>query len=358
MGSASASLSAPAALAQADGPRGWIQSPAFDLALFTLAPLSAFPIIWAGRIPGGDTLALLSLFLVAIPHYMSSFTFYLGDDNVAYYRTRRLAFFAGPVLIFAAVVALRLSGHHRPVQSTMFVWNIWHVALQSAGILAIYRRLGGGPPGERRVAMTAILATNATMAFWALDRYPPLYLLLVAVHPLVPTLLPAVALPVGAGALGVLLYRIGRRTRPIGPAEAGFLATSLLLFHPYLWVPQTDRATFAMLMGHFIQYLAIVWLLNHRKYAGARGSPRQRLLGWISARAVTVLAAIAVTGAAFWAADRATTALGIGMAYVIVWNAMTLVHFYVDGMVWAFRQPHVRQTVGPFLLPRERMVAP
>src|SRR5260370_27542006 len=47
-------------------------------------------------------------------------------------------------------------------------------------------------------------------------------------------------------------------------------------------VRDSDLATFGMLMGHFVQYLGIVWLLNRRKYFAAEGSGRQRLLSSIS----------------------------------------------------------------------------
>src|SRR2546421_3430239 len=38
----------------------------------------------------------------------------------------------------------------------------------------------------------------------------------------------------------------------------------------------------SMLMGHFVQYLALVWLLNRRKYASSRGSAREQALGFVS----------------------------------------------------------------------------
>src|SRR6266513_770447 len=82
------------------------------------------------------------------PHYVSSFSFYLGDENLAYYRTRRLAFFAGPVLILIGVMALRLTKLDAAVQSSLYVWNVFHVSMQSAGILALYRRLHGGSLSE------------------------------------------------------------------------------------------------------------------------------------------------------------------------------------------------------------------
>ncbi len=348
----------PAETAAGAAHRGWIHSPAFDLALFILSPLAGLCVLWANaELPGGAQVVLAATYLVAIPHYLSSFTFFLGDDNLAYYRTRRLAFFAGPLAIVAAVAVLRVLELHQPVQVAMFVWNVWHVAMQSAGIATIYRQLNGGPPGERGPARLAILGVNASMAFWYVDRFPPLYDLLAAVHPLAPWALRAVCLPVGAAALAVLLWRMARRPRPVAPAEGAFLATSLLLFHPYLWVEDANLATFGMLMGHFLQYLAIVWLLNHRKYSAAPGSSRQRFLGRVSAEPVLILAAIAAMGITFYAANRLSVIMGAPMTYVVAWNALTLVHFYIDGLVWAFRDPFVRRTVGPYLIPSMR-VAP
>ena len=338
-----------------DGSRpapAWIQSSAFDLGLFTLSPLAGLAVALAAlHMPWGNSVVVATTFLVAIPHYMSSFTFFLGDDNLPYYRSRWVAFFAGPIAILLAVIALRATGNHAPVQITMFVWNIYHVARQSSGIQSLYRRLNRGDRDERWPAEYAILGVNAAMAFWFIDRYPPLHGALAAIHPSLPEWPRWIAAAVGAAALAVLWARIRRRARPVTLPEGAFLASSLLLFHPYLWVENMELATFSMLMGHFIQYLAIVWLLNRRKYAGASGSKHQRLLGWFSRDLRTVATAIVAIGTFFYLFDRATATLGVGMVYVTLWNAMTLMHFYVDGLVWAFRTPHVQSTVGAYLAP-------
>jgi hypothetical protein len=39
--------------------------------------------------------------------------------------------------------------------------------------------------------------------------------------------------------------------------------------------------------------------------------------------------------------------------YLIV----ALEHFYLDGLIWSFRRPHVRQTMLPFLLRRPARVS-
>src|SRR5580693_6906272 len=164
-GGQDAGLTVARPLASAQNKRGWIQSSQFDLSLFTLSPLVGLLVILPVLVsPKGMHVYIAATYLIAIPHYVSSFSFYLGDENLVHYRTRRFAFFAGPVLIFIVVMALRLTKIDAAVQSTLYVWNVYHVSLQSAGILSLYRRLNHGSLSEARYARLAILAVNATLA--------------------------------------------------------------------------------------------------------------------------------------------------------------------------------------------------
>src|SRR5207244_11856339 len=99
---------------------GSVYSRRIDMSLITLsriaALLSILPVLLS---PKGVHVYIAATYLIAIPHYVSSFSFYLGDENLAYYRTRRLAFFAGPVLILIGVMALRLTKLDAAVQSSL-----------------------------------------------------------------------------------------------------------------------------------------------------------------------------------------------------------------------------------------------
>ncbi len=332
--------------------RGWIESRAFDLALFTLSPLAGLLIVALQRMTKlGSAAGVLAVYFVGIPHYLSTFTFYLGDQNRDHYRLRWAAFFLGPLIIFASVLTLRALDVAGIVQSIIFTWNIYHVSLQSAGFLSLYRRLNGGELKEKRWAQLMILSVNATMAFWFLRYFSPLYDLLVRVHPSAPIVLRwlclATALVAGSG----YAYHLSRRPGAVRAPEKAFLISSLLLFHPYLWLQDYLLATVAMLMGHFIQYLGIVWLLNRRKYAqqGA-GSRAQQWLVRLSSRPRLLLASLLLLGGVFLFIDRGSRVVGMYMSYIVVWNSLVLIHFYVDGLVWAFKDRFVRDTVGSYLV--------
>jgi hypothetical protein len=336
----------------ASNARGWIESPAYDVALFALSPLAGLLLILVDQFSRwGHTAGVLAVYFVGIPHYLSTFTFYLGDQNREYYRLRWAAFFLGPLLIFAFVFSLRMLAVEGVVQSVIFTWNIYHVSLQSAGVLSLYRRLNSGEQKEKPWAHLTILSVNATMAFWLLKNFPPLYGLLLRVHPLTPAVLRYVCLATALVAGSGYLLQLTRRTHLLGVPERVFLVSSMLLFHPYLWVKDYALATIAVLMGHFIQYLGIIWLLNRRKYAQqTSGSLAQQWLIRLSSRPRLLLVSLLLLGGFFLFIDRGSRIVGMYLGYIIVWNSLVLIHFYVDGLVWAFRDSFVRKTVGPYLV--------
>jgi hypothetical protein len=343
----------PTALAgTASNHRGWIESPLYDLALFTLSPIAGLLLVALERgTKLGPAAGVLAVYFVGIPHYLSTFTFYLGDQNREHYKARWAAFFLGPVFIFGSVLALRVLDVSGVVQCVIFTWNVYHVSLQSAGILSIYRRLNGGDQREKRWAHLTILSVNATMAFWFLNYFPPLYSILIRIHPLAPMALRYVCLATAIVAGTGYAFQLLRRPGPLGIPEWAFLLSSLLLFNPYLWVQDSVLATIATLMGHFIQYLGIVWLLNRRKFAKeTSGSRAQRWLARLSSHPAFLLVSLLIIGGFFLFIDRGSRLVGMYLSYIIIWNSLVLIHFYVDGLVWAFRNSFVRTTVAPYLV--------
>lgn len=339
---------------------GWIQSPLFDLPMFVLSPLAGLLFLAVALgVPAPMAFAVqaAAFYFVAVPHYMSTYTFFLGDDNLQHYRSRRAAFFGGPVFITLAVVLLWVLRFPPVIQAAVFTWNIWHVARQNSGILSMYRRLNNGSRTEHFPAGLAILGISAGMAFWHIERHAPIGQPLAAIHPQAAHAVSLAFFALGVIALGVLMKRLVARPRQVGGQEIGFLVSSLAMFHPYLWVRDYTLATLGMLMGHFIQYLAIVWLLHHRKYGEARGgSARQRILSRVSARYALIAAFILISGLFFIAANYGSSAVGMPSIYTVSWFAFTFIHFYLDGLIWAFREPFVRESVGSYLMPPDRIV--
>jgi hypothetical protein len=341
---------APAALLPA--PPAWIQSARFDLAFFVLAPVLTLPLV-LGALHVHNAFALAG-FVLAFAHYLSSFSFYLWDENRDRHRRRWMAFFGGPLFITAAFWALVTFRVPLVIQFVLFFWNAVHVARQSCGILSIYRHRAGVFGAEHKSSANgAILAVSLWLCLWNIETHPEVVPVLNAISPRLSVTLRALGAAIAAAAVVRALAGFRRRAAAGLAArwpEVGAFLTGLALFHPYAWIPDSGRATFAMLLPHYVQYLALVWLLHRRKFTRPTGSLAQSLLQRIGARNALLLPALLASGLAFFAAKELLTRMGHLAFFEACYLLLAFLHFYADGLFWAFRDPHVRQSLGPFLL--------
>jgi hypothetical protein len=332
----------------------WIHSPAFDLAFFIAAPVVMLPVV-LGALWWSNAFALLG-FTLAFAHYLSSFTFYLWDENQERHRARWMAFFGGPVLITVTFCALVLFRVPLIVQVVLFFWNTVHVARQSCGILSIYRhRAGVRDPAQeqKKAANGAILAVSLWLCLWNIETHLEVEPVLLAVSPRLPFLLWA-----GTGTLAALallgavraFWRRARAGTPPGLPELAVFGTGLALFHPYIWIPDSARATFAMLLAHYVQYLGLVWLLHRRKFAQPAGSRPQVALARIASNTAVLVPTLAGTGLGFFIVKELLARVGYLTLFEAFYLLVAFLHFYVDGLFWAFRDPHVRASIGPYLV--------
>jgi hypothetical protein len=308
-------------------------------------------------------LALVAGSMLGIPHYVSTFAFFFWDETREYHRARWALFFGGPVLIVATLVCVALFRVPFVIQVVVYVWNTFHVARQSCGILSIYRqRANVKDPGLKPIVNGAVMWTSFALAFWNIQWYPTLNRFLTLIWPQLPQAVWVVTATGAAIALARLAISLGQRFRGANPPllpEMVFLATSLLLFHPYLWIQDANRATLGMLLGHFIQYLAIVWLVHRRRFRaiGSSTPPNELWLGKLSTCLPLLLAVIVVLGGAFVALELLSrSSFLLQTVYEGTYLSLALVHFYLDGLFWAFRRPEVRQSLGPHLMGVRRTV--
>jgi hypothetical protein len=325
-------------------PGGWIASSGFDLTFFILSPLAGLALLFISPLDRTKVIHLAAATLIGGPHYLATYSFYFWDDTSAYHRRRWVAYFVVPILIILAVGLIASFKIPVVIIVVIYFWNAYHVARQSCGIQSIYRhRAGAFDPGLKTVTNAAIISTNLAMAVAHLDWYPALHAFLAKLSPYLPDLLSNGALFVAVVSLvrlAILMLQRHRQGPPFRVAELAFLGTSLLLFHPYLWVRDADLATLGMLLGHFIQYLGIVWLLNSRKLADGTGSFGQRALSRLWRDPWVLAPALVATGALF---------MVLQVKLMAVTVTLVLLHFYLDSLFWAFKQPEVRRAMAPYL---------
>jgi hypothetical protein len=332
--------------------RPWVESPSFDLPFFLLAPLLTLPLVF-GIMAGVSRLATIG-FLLGFAHYLSTFAFFFWDESRQEHRARWAAFFAGPlviVVVFWVLVAFEVPLF---IPFVLFFWNAFHVCFQSCGIASIYRhRSGVTDRAQKPLANHAIILAGLWMSLWNIETHEQVWPVLTWVSPLFPAVLRGV---LGAAALlalvrlGLGLRRRAQEGHPPDLLEVGILVTGITLFHPYLWMPDSESATFVMLLPHYVQYLGIVWLVHRRRFRAEEGSLGQRWLARVSANLPLLLGVLLSGGLAFLAGKVLFRSMGRVEHFEVLYLMLAFVHFYLDGLFWAFRDPHVRRTVGPWLM--------
>lgn len=331
----------------------WIQSPRFDIAFFILAPLLTLPIMAAAylRMP---LIAIGGGLTLAFAHYFSSAAFLVWDENQPYYRSRRMAFIGGPLLI--AAVYFTLIRFHVPyaIQFVLFFWNTFHVARQNCGILSIYRhRAGVFDPVQRNAANYAIIAVSTWLALWNIGTHKEVAALFTLADPRLGRFLFLLAGAVAAVFFVRLVYAMVTRMRAGNMpslSELLFLCTGIFFFYPYIFIKSSELATFAMLLPHYVQYMGLVWLLHRRKFTRVEGSLPQRTLAHLSGKTILLIPVLVAIGAAFYGMHEVSVRTGRLEYFEIAYLIIALEHFYLDGLIWAFREPHVRATIAPHLL--------
>ncbi len=115
---------------------------------------------------------------------------------------------------------------------------------------------------------------------------------------------------------------------------------------PFMVIRDGNAAFAAAALWHAVQYIAIVWLFNGRRYAGGV-DPTARLVSWVSqrGRALAYMGLIAACAAVVYM-------IAFGVSFFVhrpfedialtFWTGFTLGHYYLDGTIWKSRKYDLR----------------
>ncbi len=337
-----------------DRENGWIRSSGFDLVLLAGSPLVGLAIIGPHFASLGAVTSILGLTL-AFAHYLATFAFFCWDENGDRHRRRWLAFFGGPALIivaYSSIVGLRVPWI---MQTVLFFWTVVHVSRQSCGILSIYRhRLGIRDAREKRATNAAVMCANLWLCLWNINSHDEVFALFRWLHPELPRVIFAVVGASAALTCGWLVLMLVRRARAgsLALPEILFLLASFAIFHPFTWLRSSSQATFAMLVPHYVQYLSLMWLVHQRRFGDApsSGSARQRGLEWLVRRPWRAAIVLGGVGCFLVLMRFRLVAIQREEVFENFYLCLAFIHYYLDGLFWAFRDAHVRKTMGPLLL--------
>jgi hypothetical protein len=322
----------------------WMVSPAIDLALFvgvtltTLLPWLASDVL---HVPGYYVLVAVALFNG--PHLISTWTRVYLPKRERFRRPVHYWVIPGIAAAFAIACNLDRGFGQVLIRTFIFYWASWHFVAQSWGILKIYQRKHGAvgtPEGWLEKALIFL------PAFWCvmhrLYTGPWTLFGIEILHEK-----PRAWMVNGLGALIVTLaiayvIQLVRRghVHPVRPIYLCFNALGFIV--PFLVIKDGTSAFAAAALWHAIQYIAIVWLYNRRRYLG-RTDPGARMIAWVSqpGRALAYVGVIALCAACVYAVAFVVSLVAkvsFPELALALWSALTLGHYYLDGVIWKFKQ--------------------
>lgn len=328
----------------------WIFSPRVDgVCLIGMIPVGVLYGLFAnGRPWFGDPGNFAIYALLGLPHFGSTWSFYLDRVNLAHFRRNPWIYFVAPAALVLSSIALAALSLGQVIVLITYVFSGWHVMKQNTGFANLYRsRIGLLERWDRRVDNLAILSASIFCLAARLVRYDDGWLSAGMSQTYAFQGLVGVLGLIAGGALlvwGVVTFqrwrRLGREVLPL----FFFTLAAIAMFLPFITVERFPDAFFASLAGHYVQYMCLVWVIGARKYNDSTIEKYGSLFLARMSQSVFKLGGVLLLYSYF---------VGVGSMLSPLFPAigLTWAHFFVDRYLFRFRDQHVRVALSPFLRP-------
>lgn len=338
-------------------PSQYIVGPAYDWAFFLLPPLLS---LWLGVLISGSnysnapasffgqemTWAELSLGALIHAHLVA--VFFRSHGNTRIFALYPVRFIWVPLLLWLAISSSVYAAIVATVVATF--WDVWHSGAQTFGFARIYDRNAGVPPEECRrlefwmnqlLYAGPILGGASLMAHVsAFDDFEDLGTLLFSSVPIAAEqhqrYLTIAMLVLGSlVALAYLWLHLRAYQRGIRFSKLKvFLVASTGLCSIYTWgLNSWGEAFFIMNLFHAVQYLALVWAMEHKgvqQRVGRRGKMARK------GSALLVFFGVVIAYGLF--AQLLDPGFGMLWSLTIV---VSLMHFWYDAFIWSVRKVQI-----------------
>jgi hypothetical protein len=328
-------------------PRTCIKSEAFDITLLILplaTGLGAVAAVLAN--PALFTVLLVAdLWLLGYHHVVATYT-RLAFTKETLRRNRFLAIDL-LLLMTAATLALAFTAGAWVV-ATAFLYLQWfHYMRQGYGLARMYFRTtpDGLVAGSRDlmtdlviylVPIYGIAARSATMG----DTFLDLPVKTVGLPQEVITALAFAA--AAAGLVWLVRSSISFARGTLDTLYAGFVLSHVAIFLvAYIAIEDADTGWLAINVWHNLQYVAVVWMMNQKKYAGGI-DPAAQFLSRISQPgriAIYFASCLGISTLVYVVLGSFVAIVGGGLAITVgIYMGINFHHYVIDALIWKRRR--------------------
>ena len=318
----------------------------FDLSLIYF-PLW-FPIIYLLTVTNVPSLALLcfvfSLFLFAETHFASTWLFFFDDQNKYWIKQNIYKLIVLPIYFGIAIVGIWFF-NPQVVLLLHYLASGYHVTKQSIGISKLPKNSGTNLRLIIYFFSFGFLATGlikpGVLGNLFLENKLILNSFLIIIF-----------------ILYLLLVFLSSKIKNIKNVNYfSSLITGIIIYLPILFFKDLSTATAVGVGIHWIQYLSIIGLIYFRKTSINYKNIKDLLNSFeFKSRFIFILGyALIMTIFAIIGVTSANNSKNVFNYFYLIPIIFQLYHFYIDGFIWKFSDPHIRNSIGSFLLKKKKM---
>ncbi len=285
---------------------------------------------------------LLALFFVGETHFGATWLFFFDSSNRTWLKESPYRSFIFPLLliIFLVLVFFLISPSAAIILTS--IASAWHVTRQSIGINKLY-----GIRDHKAVKLSnlAIYGMSGLFLFIGFIRFFTKYnitteqLKIIQIIGIILTILIFI----------FILFKKSNRELSI----KFYLSTltGIIIYAPYTFVPRPEYAV-AMGVGmHWLQYLALTAPIYLRKSKERIILGNKNLMSKIAKNKITLFIYLIIYAGLMvmlrqWNKGFNTFDYSI---LIIIPLSLQLLHFYYDGLIWRFSDPHIRKEIGSYV---------
>jgi len=273
-----------------------------------------------------NALSLLVMLFFAEPHFGATWTLFWDKKMIEHAKKNKYDYFYFTIfLVLVSTVAFFLNKDIFYI--CFFLYNGWHVTKQSFGICKLYSR----DKFEINFQRNLIFISNYFIIFFG----SILYLML------------GIISKESAKNLGIIflfltfIFFVIQNIKYKNLENAFISLTGILIFMPSFFVSKPIHALLAGVTMHYSQYLGITLKINSSKNKLKLGSKKNLLKNIFKVKGYFIWI--------FFYGSIATLLTFIGGGndnlfsnLLIIPILGQIIHFYLDGLVWKFKDPKIR----------------
>lgn len=308
-----------------------------------------FPIVYiflAINFPSSSKLVLLlSLFLFAETHFASTWLFFFDRENWPWVNKDRYSLIYLP-LYFAFISIFIWFFSPAAIIIIHYLASGWHVTRQSVGLLKIYK-------------------SNSTINKYLIYLFSFIFLAIGLNSPGILasklSLFQTNFLLFFSGLIYIALLIFNRyKIFDMKITNIMTISTGVLIYAPLLFFKNLAVATAVGVGMHWVQYIAIMWSTNSRKERIKKQSSESQSIFKNSYQKLFFIFSysLLMTIFAFMGMPKFASENPEYSFIYLIPIVFQFFHFYYDGFIWRFSDPHIKKSISPFLFPANKELLP